>query len=47
VRDFETARLRVALEAIKDDPDMEVWVNLENVQFAQKFANNETRPATR
>jgi hypothetical protein len=43
----DRARLIAALEAIKQDPDMEVWVNLENVQFAEKFANNERRPATR
>ena len=34
-------RLRPALEAIKAHPDMDIWVNLENVQFAEKFANAE------
>ncbi|MEP6686328.1 MAG: hypothetical protein ABJB22_06075 [Verrucomicrobiota bacterium] len=37
----DRVRLRPALEAIKDHPDMEVWVNLENVQFAEKFAKSE------
>jgi hypothetical protein len=43
----DRARLAAALEAITSDPDMEVWVNLENVEFAKKFADNERRPATR
>ncbi len=36
----DRARLRSALEAIKSNPDMEIWVNLENVQLAQKFAES-------
>ncbi|MGI8430776.1 MAG: hypothetical protein ACR2MW_00580 [Chthoniobacterales bacterium] len=31
-------RLRPALAAVGDDPDMGIWVNLENVGFAKKFA---------
>jgi hypothetical protein len=34
-------RLGPALEAIKAHPDMDIWVNLENVQFAEKFAKAE------
>lgn len=33
-------RLRKALAEIKGEPDMTIWVNLENVQTAQDFANN-------
>jgi hypothetical protein len=43
----DRVRLRTAFEAIKNDPDMEVWVNLENVRFAEKFAHSETRPIPR
>lgn len=34
-------RLGPALEAIKSKPDMDIWVNLENLQFARKFLNGE------
>jgi hypothetical protein len=34
----DRARLRQALPAIKSDPDMTIWVNLENVAMAEKFA---------
>ena len=34
----DRVRLRKALPAIKSDPDMTVWVNLENVALAEKFA---------
>ncbi|MFN2541573.1 MAG: hypothetical protein ABR514_05300 [Chthoniobacterales bacterium] len=37
----DRARLRAGLRAIKAHPDMDIWVNLENVQFAEKFANDE------
>jgi hypothetical protein len=36
----DRVRLRKALPAIKDDPDMNVWVNLENVALAEKFASS-------
>jgi hypothetical protein len=36
-------RLIPALEAIRGEPDMGVWVNLENVEFAERFARGETR----
>jgi hypothetical protein len=42
----DRARLRPALEAIKAHPDMDIWVNLENVQFAQKFAAAESGDAS-
>jgi hypothetical protein len=32
-------RLRGLIPAIKANPDMEIWVNLENLQLAEKFAN--------
>lgn len=32
-------RLRALLPAVKAEPDMEVWVNLRNLQLAEKFAN--------
>ena len=38
----DRARLRTALEPIKAHPDMDIWVNLENVQFAEKFAAAES-----
>jgi hypothetical protein len=34
----DRARLREALPLVRANPDMEVWVNLENVAFAEKFA---------
>ncbi len=34
----DRVRLRQALPAIKSDPDMTIWVNLENVALAEKFA---------
>lgn len=34
----DRARLREALVAIRSNPDMEVWVNLENVHLAEMFA---------
>ena len=34
----DRVRLRKALPQIKDNPDMTVWVNLENVALAEKFA---------
>jgi hypothetical protein len=34
----DPARLRTALPAVQDDPDMTVWVNLENVALAKKVA---------
>lgn len=37
----DRVRLRKALPAIKSDPDMTVWVNLENVTSAEKFAASE------
>ncbi len=33
----DRARLRPALAAVGDKPDMNVWVNLENVEIARKF----------
>jgi hypothetical protein len=36
-------RLRKLLPIIKPDPDMTVWVNLENVSLAEKFANTTER----
>lgn len=38
----DRARLRPALAAIGDDPDMGIWVNLENVALARKFAAEES-----
>ncbi len=37
----DRTRLRPALAAIADDPDMGIWVNLENVELARKFAAEE------
>lgn len=37
----DRARLRPALAALGDDPDMGIWVNLENVALARKFAAEE------
>lgn len=37
----DRARLRPALAAIGDHPDMEIWVNLENVGFARRFAEED------
>lgn len=34
----DRVRLRPALAAVVDDPNMGIWVNLENVGFAKKFA---------
>ena len=39
----DRTRLRAGLEQIKAAPDMSVWVNLENVQLAEKFARGELR----
>ncbi|HZE12444.1 MAG TPA: hypothetical protein VE086_01685 [Chthoniobacterales bacterium] len=36
----DRARLKKLLPIIKPDPDMTVWVNLENVAIAEKFANS-------
>ncbi|HSV63794.1 MAG TPA: hypothetical protein VLH83_10665, partial [Chthoniobacterales bacterium] len=36
----DRVRLRTLLPIIKSDPDMTVWVNLENVALAEKFANS-------
>jgi hypothetical protein len=36
----DRARLKQLLPLIKPDPDMTVWVNLENVSLAEKFANS-------
>ena len=33
-------RLREALPLVRANPDMEIWVNLENVAFAEKFAKS-------
>jgi hypothetical protein len=37
-RAADRARLREALPLVRANPDMEVWVNLENVALAEKFA---------
>ena len=37
----DRVRLRQALPGIKAEPDMTVWVNLENVALAEKFAAGE------
>jgi len=34
----DRARLREALSRVRANPDMEIWVNLENVAFAEKLA---------
>jgi hypothetical protein len=39
-RAADRVRLRKLLPFIKPDPDMTVWVNLENVALAEKFANS-------
>ena len=39
----DRARLKKLLPIIKPDPDMTVWVNLENVSLAEKFANSPQR----
>ena len=36
----DRVRLRKALAEIKGEPDMTIWVNLENVRLAENFANN-------
>jgi hypothetical protein len=36
----DAARLREALPAVRANPDMEMWVNLENVALAEKFAKS-------
>ena len=40
----DRARLGPALEAIRPDPDMEIWVNLENVRLAEHLANSTSPP---
>ena len=40
----DRARLRKALLEIRADPDMNIWVNLENVALAEKFAKNSGSP---
>ncbi|MFN2623562.1 MAG: hypothetical protein ABR611_12035 [Chthoniobacterales bacterium] len=37
----DRVRLKKLLPIIKPDPDMTVWVNLENVSLAEKFVNSE------
>jgi hypothetical protein len=37
----DRARLRAALPAVRAAPDMAIWVNLENVGFAEAFARSE------
>lgn len=39
-RAHDRTRLRRALPAIQPDPDMTIWVNLENVALAEKFAKS-------
>ena len=36
----DRARLREALPMVRANPDMEMWVNLENVALAEKFAKS-------
>jgi hypothetical protein len=36
----DRARLREALPQVRANPDMEIWVNLENVALAEKFAKS-------
>jgi hypothetical protein len=36
----DRARLREALPPVRANPDMQIWVNLENVAFAEKFAKS-------
>lgn len=43
-RQHDRARLVRGLPAIEPDPDMTIWVNLENVALAQKFAKANTAP---
>ena len=38
-RAHDRVRLRAALPAIKANPDMALWVNLENLRLAEQFAN--------
>ena len=38
-------RLRTLLAKVKDAPDMAIWVNLENVRQAQRFAESSPPPA--
>jgi hypothetical protein len=37
-KQHDRVRLQRALPAAKADPDMTIWVNLENVAIAEKFA---------
>jgi hypothetical protein len=39
-RAADRARLREALPMVRANPDMEIWVNLENVALAEKFAKS-------
>ena len=43
-RQHDRPRLQRALPAIKPDPDMTIWVNLENVAIAEKFAGIKSEP---
>ncbi len=43
----DRVRLRPALAAIGDNPDTEIWVNLENVGFARKFAEQDSGDSPR
>jgi hypothetical protein len=38
----DRVRLRKMLDEIKANPDMEIWVNLENVGLAEKFAESDS-----
>jgi hypothetical protein len=40
----DRVRLRQALPVIKSDPDMTIWVNLENVALAEKSAASQAAP---
>jgi hypothetical protein len=40
----DRARLREALPPVRANPDMQIWVNLENVAFAEKFGASSTAP---
>jgi hypothetical protein len=39
-RQHDRPRLQRSLPAIQPDPDMTIWVNLENVALAEKFAKS-------
>ena len=40
----DPVRLREALPLIRANPDMQIWVKLENVAFAEKFAASKSMP---